>query len=46
MPTPADPAAALPLTLDLEDFKVGLPLLPPSSLRFRPDPGRLRRDAL
>jgi hypothetical protein len=30
MPTAADPAAALPLTLDLEDFKVGFPLPSPS----------------
>lgn len=33
MPTAANPAAALPLTLDLEDFKVGFILSPiPSSL--------------
>lgn len=38
MPTPADPAAALPLTLDLEDFKVGFPFF----LRF----GCLLRDAV
>lgn len=50
MPTAADPAAALPLTLDLEDFKVGFPPLsqpfPPFFLRFGFGFGCLLRDAV
>ncbi|KAF8725448.1 hypothetical protein HU200_019970 [Digitaria exilis] len=40
MPTAADPAAALPLTLDLEDFKVSLSSLRLLPFRFWPSPPR------
>lgn len=48
MPMTANPAAVLPLTLELEDSKVYTfpSCSPSSSLRFRSDPSRLCHDAL